>query len=180
MRIGISGRDVGEEGAPAGEPEEAGPLITRRRLLSYLSGLLSATIAAALAVPLIRFYVGNAFETKQAKWLKLGPTSEVKPGEPRLFRISYADQDGWRETIARQDVYAVTSNGRDFLVLSNVCTHLGCPIRWDDKVQRFLCPCHGGVFAIDGTVLKGPPPRPLIRMAHKVEDNVLYVEAGGA
>jgi Rieske Fe-S protein len=165
---------------PTGEPEEVGALITRRRLLSYLSGLLSAIIAAALAVPLARFYVGNAFQLKPARWLKLGPVDGVKPGVPKLFRISFADQDGWRETIARQDVYAVTVDGSDFLVLSNVCTHLGCPVHWDDSARRFICPCHGGVFAVDGKVLKGPPPKPLTRLTHKVEGNTLYVQAGGS
>jgi menaquinol-cytochrome c reductase iron-sulfur subunit len=180
MGAKVPGMDNRSDGTPIGEPEEAGLLVTRRRFLGYLSGLLTAAIAAALALPLIRFYVGNAFRSKQARWLKLGPTSEVRPGEPRLFRISYADQDGWRETIARQDVYAVTADGKDFFVLSNLCTHLGCPVRWDEKEHRFLCPCHGGVFSIDGTVQKGPPPHPLIRMAHKVEGSTLYVQAGGS
>ena len=179
MRVGIPGRN-GSPGLPTGEPEEAGALVTRRRFLGYLSGLLSAAIAAALGLPLVRFYVGNAFVAKPARWLKVGPTNEIQPGEPRLFRISYSDQDGWRETTARQDVYAVTSNGRDFVVFSNLCTHLGCPVRWDDKAQGFLCPCHAGVFGIDGRVLKGPPPSPLIRLRHRVDGNDLYVQAGGS
>ena len=112
MSTGIPGMDKRRDGMPIGEPEEAGLLVTRWRFLSYLSGLLTAGIAAALALPLIRFYVGNAFRAKQARWLKLGPTSDVQPGQPRLFRISYADQDGWRQTIARQDVYAVTEHAR--------------------------------------------------------------------
>src|SRR5574340_415472 len=168
----------GDEGARPGE--EAGGFITRRRFLGYISGLLSALITAALALPLARFYVGNAFVRKPTRWLKLGPTSDITPGAPRLYRISYPEQDGWRETTARQDVYTVTADGRDFIVLSNVCTHLGCPIHWDDKAKEFLCPCHGGVFSSEGKVLKGPPPKPLIRMAHKIEGGALYVQAGGA
>jgi menaquinol-cytochrome c reductase iron-sulfur subunit len=170
----------GEDTAlPWGE-EEARELITRRRFLGYLSGLLSAVIAAALALPLVRFYIGNAFQAKPARWLKLGLTREITPGRPKLYRISYPDQDGWRETVTRQDVYAVTPDGRDYIVLSNICTHLGCPIHWDDKVQQFLCPCHGGVFSAEGKVLKGPPPKPLIQMTHKIEGGALYVQAGGA
>ncbi len=152
------------------------PLITRRRLLGYLSGLLSAAIAAALGLPLIRFYVGNAFRVRGARWMPLGPANEVQPGEPRLFTASYVDQDGWQETTVRAEIYAVTENGRDYLTLSNVCTHLGCPVRWDDTRRAFLCPCHGGVFAIDGRVLHGPPPRPLVRVPHKLENGVLYVQ----
>ena len=29
---------------------------------------------------------------------------------------------------------------------------------------NFICPCHGGVYAADGRVLAGPPPRPLAKV----------------
>lgn len=173
------GEGQGSE-APAWDSEVSMALITRRRFLSYLSGLLSGLIALVLAIPLIRFYVGNAFNQQPARWLKLGPESEVRTGVPQLFQVSYVDQDGWRETNRRQEVYAATLNGRDFLVMSNVCTHLGCPVHWDEQSKHFLCPCHGGEFAIDGKVLHGPPPKPLTRLEHKVADGVLYVRVGGA
>lgn len=160
--------------------EDSRGSISRRRFLGYLSGLLSALITAALALPLARFYVGNAFVRRPTRWLKLGPTADITPGTPRLYRISFPEQDGWRETTARRDVYAASANGQDFFVLSNICTHLGCPVHWDDKVKEFLCPCHGGVFSFEGKVLKGPPPRPLVRMTHKIEGGTLYVQAGGA
>ncbi len=152
------------------------PTITRRRLLGYLSGLLTGAIAAALGFPLARFYIGNAFKPRPARWLKVGPASNVQPGEPHLFSVSYVDKDGWRETTAHQELYAVTENGRDFTVFSNVCTHLGCPVRWDDGKRAFICPCHGGVFSIDGSVTHGPPPKPLTRVSHKVEDGAIYVQ----
>jgi len=180
MGTGTPGMDWRPDGMPIGEPDEAGLLVTRRRFLGYLSGLLTATIAAALAVPLIRFYIGNAFQVTPARWMKLGPVGELKPGEPRLFQLSYADQDGWRETIARQEVYAVVLGDGKFVIMSNICTHLGCPVHWDGTVRQFVCPCHGGRFAADGEVLKGPPPRRLTRLEHKVEGNVLYVRTGGS
>ncbi|MFB3879878.1 MAG: ubiquinol-cytochrome c reductase iron-sulfur subunit [Armatimonadota bacterium] len=154
------------------------PLITRRRLLGYLSGLLSAAIAAALALPLARFYVGNAFRPRAARWLRLGPAADIPPNQPTLFTVSYVDQDGWRETNARQEVYAITRNGKDFVVFSNICTHLGCPVHWDDGRKQFICPCHGGVFGIDGRVLHGPPPRPLAQLRHRAENGQLYVQVG--
>jgi Rieske Fe-S protein len=41
------------------------------------------------------------------------------------------------------------------------CTHLGCRVRWDDRAQKFKCPCHGGEYDDKGRVVSGPPPRPL-------------------
>lgn len=42
------------------------------------------------------------------------------------------------------------------------CTHLSCPVHYSTEHARLECPCHeGGFDARTGTVLYGPPPRPL-------------------
>jgi Rieske Fe-S protein len=179
MLIGSSRGEGEPEEAPGQGSDASMASVSRRRFLSYLSGLLTGLIAVALGLPLVRFYVGNAFQQRAARWLKLGPRAEVPIGRPTLFRLSYVEQEGWRDTTRREEVYAVTEDGRNYLVLSNICTHLGCPVRWDDRVRAYLCPCHGGMFAADGRVLKGPPPRPLLRLPHKFEGGVLYVRVGG-
>lgn len=43
--------------------------------------------------------------------------------------------------------------------VSLTCTHLGCTIALDG--DRFACPCHGSVFALDGRVLHGPAEKKL-------------------
>lgn len=43
------------------------------------------------------------------------------------------------------------------------CTHQLCLYDWTEAEGRFRCRCHDGTFDIHGTVLKGPPPRPLWR-----------------
>jgi Rieske Fe-S protein len=65
-------------------------------------------------------------------------------------------------------------------VLSNSCAHLGCPVRWL-KVEghgEFLCPCHGGIYDINGGWVGGPPPRGMYRYTQvKIEeDGTLYVK----
>ena len=42
---------------------------------------------------------------------------------------------------------------------STRCPHLGCQILWRDKKQDFFCPCHNGLFDIDGMALEGPPAK---------------------
>ena len=56
-------------------------------------------------------------------------------------------------------------------VLSNSCAHLGCPVRWiiREGEGEFLCPCHGGVYNINGFYIAGPPPRGLYSFTHKDE-----------
>jgi hypothetical protein len=49
------------------------------------------------------------------------------------------------------------------VAISTRCMHLGCPVRYVDAAQRFICPCHGGVYDFRGLVSGGPPVRPLDR-----------------
>jgi Rieske Fe-S protein len=47
-----------------------------------------------------------------------------------------------------------------FTALSNICTHAGCAVRFDGS-SKLNCPCHGSIFALSGTVVRGPATRPL-------------------
>ena len=62
-------------------------------------------------------------------------------------------------------------------VLSNSCAHLGCPVRWNMEKQLYLCPCHGGLYDINGGWVGGPPPRGMYRYtdAEIRENGKLYV-----
>jgi len=62
-------------------------------------------------------------------------------------------------------------------VLSNSCAHLGCPVRWMTDQQLYLCPCHGGLYDINGGWVGGPPPRGMYRYTETEvrEDGKLYV-----
>ena len=97
---------------------------------------------------------------------------------PTLFKTVIEKQTGWINAEEEFSAYALTTNGQEFIVMSNICTHLGCRVRWVADKDGFYCPCHNGVFAKDGSVVSGPPPRSLDRFESKVEDGVLYVKRG--
>jgi Rieske Fe-S protein len=63
-------------------------------------------------------------------------------------------------------------------VLSNSCAHLGCPVRWFPEKKLYLCPCHGGLYDINGGWVGGPPPRGMYRYteAEVRENGKLYVK----
>ena len=65
-------------------------------------------------------------------------------------------------------------------VLSNSCAHLGCPVRWRPEQKLFLCPCHGGMYDINGGWVGGPPPRGMYHYAESEirENGKLYVKHG--
>lgn len=61
--------------------------------------------------------------------------------------------------------YLIRPAADTYLAYSRLCTHNSCPVFYHPDESVFACNCHGGVFSItDGSVLQGPPPRPLPRI----------------
>jgi cytochrome b6-f complex iron-sulfur subunit len=69
----------------------------------------------------------------------------------------------------------LVNTGKDLFALSPVCTHLGCLVSWHRPKGKFLCPCHGGQYDMEGNVADGPPPAPLKRLPMKVEKGKVYI-----
>ena len=59
------------------------------------------------------------------------------------------------------------------------CTHQGC--QPDPIGDRFVCPCHGSEFDLEGAVLRGPAERslPRYRVAREGEDVVVTLQGEG-
>jgi len=149
---------------------------TRREFLNKASELLAMLIALILAVPLLGFSLATIFQRRKSNWVRLGPVSEVKRGEPTRFVYSFLKEDAYLQKVERGTVYVITHDGRHFKVLSNICTHAGCGVRWEKKAGAFLCPCHDGRFDINGRVIAGPPPRPLDEIEHKIEGGFIFIK----
>lgn len=66
-------------------------------------------------------------------------------------------------------------NGGEIKAFSLACPHLGCNVSWEKDIGKFLCPCHGAIFASDGKVEEGPPPRPLDQYPVSVENGLVFV-----
>src|SRR5512140_179454 len=45
--------------------------------------------------------------------------------------------------------------------VSDICTHAGCGVRYDQAGKVITCPCHGSRYSLAGAVLRGPASRPL-------------------
>lgn len=153
--------------------------INRRNFMSLATWAIGALIGAGLGIPAIAYIVGPALQRLEAQeWIRLGSAAKVELGTPTLFKTRIERKTGWIVNEEEITVYVLTEDGRDFVAMSNICTHLGCRIRWVADSEQFFCPCHNGVFDKDGGIVSGPVPRPLDRFELKVEDGQLYILGG--
>jgi Rieske Fe-S protein len=83
------------------------------------------------------------------------PPQSFKIGKPGDFAF------GAPTFLPEEKIYVFRDREKGFAVASAVCTHLGCTVKHFDSDNKFHCPCHGSVFAPDGSVLHGPAPKPL-------------------
>lgn len=153
--------------------------VNRRMFLSAFIGVVGVAVAAALAIPLLGYFFGPAFKKQTNRVsVAIARTDEVPVGVPTFFGYEEAVSDGWMATTVSKGAWLLNKGNNQFVVYDPHCTHLGCAYYWDEGRKAFLCPCHGGVFDIDGNVMEGPPPRPLDRIPFTIENNTIEVTTG--
>jgi menaquinol-cytochrome c reductase iron-sulfur subunit len=149
----------------------------RRSFLLALFGVSGATVGALLAIPIIRFVTyplrKNAAD---AGWSDLGPIGDFASlATPTAKTITLERCDAWQSTTSQTAVYILPPENGQFRILSPICPHLGCSVRWVDSENKFICPCHSGSFTAAGERIAGPPPRSMDSLESKVEGGMLKV-----
>lgn len=169
----------------AGDPEEAGqkfaasepPREDRRSFLGALLGVGSVFMGGLLSVPLIRFALFPLLRrTTELKSSPVGTLNEFAAlREPLMRTIQIEQVDGWRKAVSEKAIYITRDPQGQLRVLTSICPHLGCTVPWNKEKNQFVCPCHGGTFASDGTRISGPSQRGMDALETSVEDGQLMV-----
>ncbi len=125
--------------------EEKGK-VTRRKFLNGLIALFGGLFALLALYPVLSF---------------LWPKEKSRSTEESLsVPLEEIPLDGYKVYSFRGDKVIVIRTEQRVYALSAICTHLGCLVRY--RPEGFIaCPCHGGKFDLSGSVLAGPPPKPL-------------------
>lgn len=177
---------------PAGTPEGGRrfgqfPLkessVSRRSFLMRSLLWVNVAIGGVLAAMGLGAITAPALRKEDDQWSPIGRPGDPGPGEPdlavegvpHLTSFTSLVEDAYMAAAPQQIPVFVINHGNDeFTVYDVRCTHLGCPVAWNDQDKDFDCPCHGAKFALDGEVTAGPPNRPLDRYTYKLENGVLY------
>lgn len=150
--------------------------IGRRKFLAGIIGVVAGAVTAVVGLPAIAYIISPGVKNpNEDEWITLGPVSALEPGVPTGFPYSRSIQDGWVESTQTGVAYAVTQDGQTVTVFSNQCTHLSCRVTWKQDMDGFFCPCHDGLFDINGEVVAGPPPRPLDQFETKIENGQIMI-----
>jgi Rieske Fe-S protein len=152
-----------------------GETVTRRRFMTGVTHSAGAVAAGAFTLPALGFALGPVFSTHAAHWEDVGavgdfPTTTYVPKV--ITVIPDLGEVGKTTTYMRKRDPSIDTEPADqynqFIALSTRCMHLGCPVRYTSAAQRFICPCHGGVYDFRGLRAGGPPVRPLDRFYTRV------------
>jgi Rieske Fe-S protein len=148
----------------------AGETVTRRRFMTGTAHTAGAIAAAAFTLPALAFAIGPVFDREPARWQEIGPLADFGPFVYKPIVISIepgVGEAGQSLVYVRRHDDAIDGPVRDrydhIVALSSRCVHVGCPVRYVQAAESFVCPCHGGVYNFLGQRVGGPPPRPLDR-----------------
>ena len=151
--------------------------VGRRRFLRIASAISAAISGILLGIPAARVFFAPVFRRRTASgWTKVAQADLVDIDVPVKVDFVVPANDAWIETRTLRTVWLHTDDGETFTAMSGTCTHLGCSVMFDKQRDKFVCPCHRGVFdRKTGAVLDGPPPRGLDPLPVRVVDGSVQV-----
>jgi menaquinol-cytochrome c reductase iron-sulfur subunit len=156
---------------------ETPEVLTRRRFLEKLSIVLGGFCAAVVGIPLIGFVIAPLFRKVPEQWVTLGKVNDFQIGKTVSVTVVNPSSLPWAGITAKSAVWLRRESDTSFIAFSANCTHLGCPVRWMEGAELFMCPCHGGVYYKDGNVAAGPPPLPLVRYDVRIKNGEVKISS---
>jgi menaquinol-cytochrome c reductase iron-sulfur subunit len=159
-----------------------GETVSRRRFMELVTNGAGGIATAAFALPALGFALSPIFKREPIEWQIIGKPADFT--ETTYLTKVLTIVEGIGEAgkslayVRRRDPQIDVEPAdkfNQFVALSSRCMHLGCPVRYVQAAERFICPCHGGVYNFRGEVAGGPPVRPLDRFYTYQENGYVYI-----
>ena len=151
---------------------------TRGQFLSLSTVGIGAVIGGVIGVPATAYMLAPVTDEAKFEPVFLGKTDQFTSEQGfDPSPVTYIEDAQNRATSpGLAFVHSTGGSSTDwlahdamFIVFSNRCMHLGCPIQ--STSQGFQCPCHGGAYDTTGKRIAGPPIRPLDRFQWEIRNS---------
>jgi Rieske Fe-S protein len=158
------------------------PPPTRRSFLEWGIHGLGALFALVLGVPALAYLIDARNRPARAGAFKpVARLSDLKIGAPTEAVVAETSTDAWtlypNDLVGR--VWLIRRSTTTVDAYTTICPHEGCSVNWVKDAGQFKCPCHGGVFDLQGNKVSGPPPRGMDKLECQLNqddpDNVLVL-----
>lgn len=136
--------------------------LNRRGFIGSSMGLIGVMFFSGL--PLLGL-ANKGSKEDEAKSVKIANLDELAIGESKPF--SYLDED--------EPALLIRLSKKEYRAYNIKCTHLQCPVYYDQPSNKMVCPCHNGYFSVnDGSVIAGPPQRALPSILLEIRKDGIY------
>lgn len=137
---------------------------TRRKFVNWLLGTGVGALLASIVYPVARYLVPPTSEEAETRSVTLSMRpDEVEPDSGQIFK--FGSDPG----------ILIRTPGGELRAFSAICTHLSCIVQYRPDLDHIWCACHDGHYDLQGTNIKGPPPRPLEEYDVAVRDDRIVV-----
>jgi len=129
---------------------------------------------------MVKFLTLGSLLLASANWITVVASKLLHRGsklERQIGLVSDLDRDGsmlFRYPTEQDPCIAVRTAEGKIVAYSQVCTHLSCAVVYDKAEDGLFCPCHHGLFNLQGQPVAGPPTRPLPRITVEQRGDQLY------
>ena len=148
---------------PHEKDDEPSPF-ARRSIIRALLGFSVTSTVAGMLWPIAGYLWPRSATVTYAGPVAVGNVAEFPPGSGKVVSVN------------DKPVIVVNTTAGGLKAFSAICTHLGCVVYWHAQKNVIHSPCHDGLFnPASGSVISGPPPRPLSEYELFVRDSTVYI-----
>lgn len=157
--------------------------LTRRQFLTYVLGGTGGFMATVVLAPMVGMALDPLNRSGGQQFFKTTwKPSDFNDKLPTHVSFTQHIDDGWNSKDTSNDVYVIKYQNK-LMIMSHVCTHLGCHVNGSEQNGKsvapeypgsnwFQCPCHGSKYNVYGVPTPdSPAPRPLDLFNYKIESD---------